>query len=126
MNPPSGNEQHDTTALAAVVEWQKKYTVKDGDPLFASIELFQIYFGEIQSTAKSETSRIPSFVEFRDSLELIDGCGKRFSKQAAELIDAMRGVQNIRKQVQFYHAVLFALLALLCVIFGIYIGMFIL
>ena len=27
----------------AVLEWQKKYGIRDGDPMLASLELFHIY-----------------------------------------------------------------------------------
>jgi len=131
INTPSGDEQHDPEThdpktLAAVVEWKKKYQVQENDPMFAALELFQIYFGHIHATTKGEASRIPSFVEFRNTVERLDGCSNRFLKQAIELIDTMRGVPDIRQQIEIYHAVLIALVALLCMGSGIFIGMLIL
>jgi hypothetical protein len=36
-------EQRNLALQNAVLEWQKKYGIRDGDPMLASLELFHIY-----------------------------------------------------------------------------------
>ena len=36
-------EERNLTLQNAVLEWQKKYGIRDGDPMLASLELFHIY-----------------------------------------------------------------------------------
>jgi hypothetical protein len=76
----------------AVLEWQKKYGVQDGDPLLASLELFQIYLANLQTGDASGSGL--SFQEFRESFELLDQRSKIFAKHAADLIEALRQVPN--------------------------------
>ena len=73
----------------AILEWQKKYGVRDGDPLLASLELFQIYLTNASDAKKHEGS-VPTFVEFRESMEFLDRRCKQVAKLAQELIEALR------------------------------------
>src|SRR5688500_10465108 len=106
------NEQREVALRTAVLEWQKKYGIQDGDPLLASLELFQIYLGTFQSGTPGNGSHFPSFEEFRDSIELLDARSKAFSKQVAELTDGLREAPNIKRQLLSYHAFAFVLTAL--------------
>ena len=75
----------------AILEWQKKYGVRDGDPLLASLELFQIYLTNAhESDAKKPEGSVPTFVEFRESMEFLDRRCKQVAKLAQELIEALR------------------------------------
>jgi hypothetical protein len=56
----------------AVLEWQKKYGIRDGDPLLASLELFHVFFRITLPSAGGQGSRGPTFEEFRASVELLD------------------------------------------------------
>ena len=84
MNP----EQRNLALQNAVLEWQKKYGIRDGDPMLASLELFHIYLRTFEPS--SSGSRSPTFEEFRESIELLDQRTKTFAKQAAELIQELR------------------------------------
>jgi hypothetical protein len=76
----------------AVLEWQKKYGVRDGDPVLAMVELLHVY---LKSFAPSlQRSDSPTFGEFRGSIELLDQRTKTFSKQATELIQELRMVSR--------------------------------
>lgn len=120
------NEQREIALRTAVLEWQKKYGVQDGDPLLASLELFEIYLGSFQSAAQGNGSYFPSFHEFRDSIELLDTRSKTFSKQVAELTEGLREAPNIKRQLRTYHAFAFVLTALGALATGILIGRFML
>jgi hypothetical protein len=56
-------EPREMMLRTAVLEWQKKYGVQDGDPLLASLELFQIYLANLQTGDDAGTGiRFRSFV----------------------------------------------------------------
>lgn len=120
------SEQRDIALRTAVLEWQKKYSVQDGDPLLASLELFQIYLGSFQSSTRSDGAYFPSFEEFRESIELLDQRSKSFSKHADELLDALRIAPNIKQQLRSYHAFAFVLTAMGALATGVFIGKFVL
>ena len=103
-------EQREMMLRTAVIEWQKKYGVQDGDPLLASLELFQIYLANLQTGDDSGTGL--SFQEFRDSFEVLDQRSKLFAKHATDLIEALRQVPNLRQHLRSYHAVAFVVTAI--------------
>ena len=88
----------------AVLEWQKKYGIRDGDPLLASLELFHIYLRISQPSAGQQASRPPTFEDFRASVELLDQRSKGFAKQAAELIQELRIAPDIQRRLRAYKA----------------------
>jgi hypothetical protein len=89
-------EERNLALQNAVLEWQKKYGIRDGDPMLASLELFHIYLRTFEPS--STGPRSPTFEEFRESIELLDQRTKSFAKQAAELTQELRrfpaGVRN--------------------------------
>ena len=115
-------EPHEMMLRTAVLEWQKKYGVQDGDPLLASLELFQIYLASLQ-TPEAGHARLP-FHEFRDSLESLDQRSKIFAKHAADLIEALRQVPNLKQQLRSYHAAAFVMTAIAALVAGALIGRF--
>ena len=120
------NEQRDMMLKTAVLEWQKKYGVQDGDPLLASVELFQIYMRSFLIGEPGDGVSSPSFHEFRESFELIDQRSKVFAKHAAELIEALREVPNIKQQLRSFHAAGFVMTAIAALAAGVLIGRFLL
>ena len=79
-------EDRNLALRAAILEWQKKYGIRDGDPMLATLELFHIYFEGLQGPDAATAQRPLLFEEFRGSLELVDERAKSFVKQSAELI----------------------------------------
>lgn len=71
-------------------EWQKKHNVDDDDPLFAVVEIFEKHIASLMRPSKSEEVEVPSFTEFRDTLERLDQVSKRFSNVAQDLTKEMR------------------------------------
>lgn len=109
-------EKRENALQIAILEWQKKYGVQDGDPLLAALELFQIHL--------SSFTPFSFFEEFRDSIELLESHSKTFSKQAAEVSEALHAVPNLKQQLEGYHATAYVLVAFLALAAGILIGKF--
>ena len=117
------NEEERNLALQnAVLEWQKKYGVRDGDPLLASLELFHLYLRKFPPSPTG--SRSPTFEEFRESIEILDQRTKIFVKQAAELIQELRKPPAATRRMWFWCGVILVLLILLALAAGIAIGKF--
>lgn len=73
-----------------VADWQKKHGVADDDPLFAAVELFEIYANSVTIRPSKEYAEPPSFNEFRDTLERLDQISKRFTNVAQDLTNEVR------------------------------------
>ncbi len=114
------SDERNLTLQNAVLEWQKKYGIRDGDPMLASLELFHIYLRTSEPTATG--SRPPTFEEFRESIELLDQRTKTFAKQAAELIQELRKLPDTARQMRSGRGALFFLLLLVALAAGIAIG----
>lgn len=118
------NQERDATLRAAVLEWQKKYGVQDGDPLLASLELFQIYLGSLHAGSEDNGVSPPSFGEFRASIELLNSRSKAVAKHAAELIEALRAIPNLKRQLAAYRITALLLIALCSLAAGVCLGRF--
>ena len=116
------SDERNLTLQNAVLEWQKKYGIRDGDPMLASLELFHIYLRTSEPTASG--SRPPTFEEFRESIELLDQRTKTFAKQASELIQELRKLPDTARQMRSGRGTLFFLLLLAALAAGIAIGKF--
>lgn len=117
MNP----EQRNLALQNAVLEWQKKYGIRDGDPMLASLELFHIYLRTFEPS--SSGSRSPTFEEFRESIELLDQRTKTFAKQAAEQIQELRRFPDAARRG---HWLFFLFITLTALAAGIAIGKYVL
>ena len=91
----------DETLKAAVLAWQKKHGVNDNDPLLATVELFQIHFANWQGQNQGAYSG-SSYDEFRGSFEELSRQTKALSKQATDLIEALRNMPDLTGQLQSY------------------------
>lgn len=114
----------DPVLKTAVLEWQKKYGVKDGDPLLASLELFQIYFASWQNQQNGPGGS--SYDEFRGSFEALEHRTKSLSKLATEMIHALRGVPRQENQFRRFSVAALAIVAVLAIGIGVGIGKFLL
>jgi hypothetical protein len=114
-----------TLALkTAVLEWQNKHGIQEGDPILAALELWEIYFNH--TNLHSNTQRIPSFEEFRSSLQQLDRLSKGFSKHAGEIIQEIRAVPKIKSEMNRFPAFALVFSALIALLAGILIGKFVL
>jgi len=119
-------EDRNLALRAAILEWQKKYGIRDGDPMLATLELFHIYFEGLQVRDAATAHRPLLFEEFRGSLELVDERAKSFVKQSAELIGEMRTFSALQEQLRSFRASGIILLALAAAGAGVLLGKFIL
>lgn len=110
----------------AILEWQKKYGIRDGDPMLATLELFHIYFEGLQTPDEATAQRPLLFEEFRGSLELVDERARSFVKQSAELIGEMRTFSALQEQLRSFRASGIILLALFAAGAGALVGKFLL
>ena len=78
------NAEHRALALQkAVLEWQKKSGLSDNDPLLGVVELFQLFFGSLETNRAILPEK--AFEEFWDSVELLSQRTKMLSKQVLAL-----------------------------------------
>jgi hypothetical protein len=115
-------EERNLALQNAVLEWQKKYGIRDGDPMLASLELFHIYLRTQKPSANGTCP--PTFEEFRESIELLDQRTKTFAKQAAELIQELRKLPETARQMRFGRSLMLLILMLGALATGIAIGKF--
>lgn len=114
-------EERNLALQNAVLEWQKKYGIRDGDPMLASLELFHIYLRTFEPS--STGPRSPTFEEFRESIELLDQRSKSFAKHAAELTQELRRFSTATRQGHWF---VFVFITLAVLAAGVAIGKFVL
>ncbi len=79
----------------ALADWQRKHRIADGDPMIAALELVRIY---IQRARPADDAQIPSFEDFRGTVELLDRRSKSFINQASDLVAELRRFgQNVER-----------------------------
>jgi hypothetical protein len=108
----------------AILEWRKKYGVQDGDPMLAAVELWEIYFNHVKPNGATE--RLPSFEEFRGTMEQLERLGGSFTGRAAEIIEELRNVPKIRSDLNRFPMFALVFTSALALLAGILIGKFVL
>ncbi|MCG3147707.1 MAG: hypothetical protein PCFJNLEI_01148 [Verrucomicrobiae bacterium] len=108
----------------AILEWRKKYGVQDGDPMLAAVELWEIYFSHVQLAGTQE--RLPSFEEFRNTMEQCERLSGDLAGRAAEIIQELRAVPKIRTDLNRFPVFALVFTAVLALLAGILIGRFVL
>ena len=104
----------------AILEWRKKYGVQDGDPMLAAVELWEIYFTHTQLNGPKE--HLPSFEDFRSTMEQCERLGDDFTGRAAEIIEELRAVPKIRSDLNRFPMFALVFTAALALLAGILIG----
>ena len=109
------NEDEGRQALRnAINKWQKKYGITENDPLFCTVELWQILF----ENCKAEDS----YRRFKVELEQLTNLSKTFSKQTAELTGELRAVPKIKSDLWLFPYFTVLLIATAALIIGIFVG----
>ena len=80
----------ETARKQLVADWQKKHGVADNDPLFAAVELFDIYAASLGPKPSGKPADPPGFGEFRDTLEKLDQISKSLTNVAQDLTKEIR------------------------------------
>ena len=106
----------------AILEWRKKYSVQDGDPMLAAVELWEIYFSHAQVSGLKE--RLPTFEEFRSTMEQCERLSGDLTGRAAEIITELRAVPKIRSDLNRFPVFALVFTAALAILAGILIGRF--
>lgn len=79
----------------ALADWQRKHRIADGDPMIAALELVRVY---LQHARPADDMQIPSFEDFRGTVELLDRRSKSFINQASDLVAELRRFgQNVER-----------------------------
>ena len=107
----------------AILEWKKKYAVQDGDPMLAAVELWEIYFNHAQITPSLE--RLPSFVDFRDTLEQLERLCSDFTGRAGEIIQELRTIPKLRSDLNQFPMFALVFTSAVALLAGILIGRFV-
>jgi len=82
----------------AIGEWQRKHHIADGDPMIAALELVRVYLQHARHADDSQDTTIPSFEDFRGTIELLDRRSKSFINQASDLVGELRRFrQNVER-----------------------------
>ena len=108
----------------AILEWRKKYGVQDGDPMLAAVELWEIYFTHAQLGGSKEP--LPSYEEFRSTMEQLERLSGDFTGRAAEIIEELRAVPKIRSDLNRFPMFALVFTTALALLTGILIGRFVL
>ena len=108
----------------AILEWKKKYAVQDGDPMLAAVELWEIYFNHAQINPSLE--RLPSFEDFRGTLEQLERLGGDFTGRAGEIIQELRLIPKIRSDLNQFPMFALVFTAVVALLAGVLIGKFML
>jgi hypothetical protein len=106
----------------AIGEWQRKHQIADGDPMIAALELVRVYLQHARHTDDSQDTAIPSFEDFRGTIELLDRRSKSFITQASDLVAELRRFgQNVERLNRVRFVTVFVVVALATTI-GVLIG----
>jgi len=108
----------------AILEWRKKYAVQDGDPMLAAVELWEIYFSRAQLNGLNQ--RLPSFEEFRSTMEQCERLSGDLTGRATEVIEELRAVPKIRSDLNRFPMFALVFTSALALLAGILIGEFVL
>jgi len=102
----------------AVLEWQRKFGISDGDPILASLELFQIYLESHVWAERDNGPKLPAFEEFRELVETLDTRTREFVRQTDELIRELRKRPESKAGAGFYHGLALIVVAALALSVG--------
>ncbi len=81
--------------------------------MIAALELVRVYFEHARHADDSQDTVIPSFDDFRGSIELLNLRSKSFINQASDLVVELRGFgQNVERLNRVRLATRLALIAL--------------
>jgi hypothetical protein len=106
----------------AIGDWQRKYHIADGDPMIAALELVRVYLQYARHTNDNRDDTIPSFEDFRGTIELLDRRSKSFITQASDLVGELRRFgQNVERLNRVRLATLLLMIAL-AAIAGVLVG----
>lgn len=106
----------------AIVDWQRKHHIADSDPMIAALELVRVYLQHARHCDGSQDAAIPSFEDFRGTIELLDLRSKSFINQASDLVGELRRFgQNVERLNRVRLVTVFVVVTLATIV-GVLIG----
>jgi len=106
----------------AVAQWRERHQIREDEAILLCLELFQIHQRHWDELRRRE---LPSFTEFRDSLNQLRSTTILVRRDAAALVEELRRYQGGRKFIAPSVAGVIAT-ALLALAAGVLIGRFVL
>ena len=89
----------------AIGEWQRKPSTADGDPMIAALDLVRVYLEHNRDLGQRDATTIPSFEDFRGTIELLDRRSKSFINQASDLVADVRRFGQYVERLHWVQAV---------------------
>lgn len=109
----------------ALAEWRRKHGIRDDDSVLQMLELLKMFFQNVKIEIPPDADSI-QLMTVRASLQSLTQFGKEFSKESRELIQEIRSVPKISKQLSHGRAVAFLCVMVVSLVAGIMIGIFLL
>ena len=105
----------------AIGEWQRNHHIADGDPMIAALELVRVYLQHARHD-DSQDAVIPSFDDFRSTIELLDQRSKSFINQASDLVSELRRFGQNVERLNRVRLVMVVAMVSLATIIGVLLG----
>jgi hypothetical protein len=106
----------------AVATWRTKHHIREDDPMLAALDLVRVYLAHAPRPARDAAEVPPTYVEFRETVELLDRRANAFGKQSLDLIVELRKVADRRAEKRELSLTALLLIVTLAVVAGFYLG----
>jgi hypothetical protein len=102
-----------------IAEWQKRHGLRENDAILLCVELFQIHQKHWDELRRQD---LPSFSEFRDSLQKLQGIASSLQRDANSMVAELR--LHKRNQTEAPPFVMILAVGLGCIALGFLLGRF--
>ena len=106
----------------AVATWRTKHHIREDDPMLAALDLVRVYLAHAPLPARDAAEVPPTYVEFRETVELLDRRANAFGKQSLDLIVELRKLADRRARRCELSLSALLLIVALAVVAGFYLG----
>lgn len=104
----------------AVLQWKQKHSVREDDPMLASLELLEIFFQNVKIQVPDTGTA--TIYEVRAAIQQLERLAKDFSKETRELVVEIRTVPKLKKDLAGGQTSALILTAVACLGAGILLG----
>ncbi|MGA3008578.1 MAG: hypothetical protein ABSE59_11875 [Opitutaceae bacterium] len=105
----------------AVLDWQQRHSIADGDPLLATVELWEAFLDSVKAPDVTAAA-----FDTRHEIEQLDRIGKAFAKQSGEVIRELRSVPKLRSELWLFPYFTVIFVTVIALIAGMVIGKYLL
>lgn len=117
-------DAHKLALRNAVLEWQRRHGIQDGDPVLATLELWEIYLNHRYE--HGSITQPPTYAEFRETLDHTDRLTKRLGTLATEMTQEVRAMPKLPKELFHDRVTALVATAISALLAGVVIGKFLL